>query len=137
MSNIISFETAVKLKEAGFPQPVPQVGQVWYGLIRGYSEINMIVSVKDKDIFIDIHGNHHLQEAFDKFGTYAPTVGDLLKELPDWELSYAPAILCSIVPSINPFVISNYDYDDMEKRSFSGDSAVDACAIAYLKLKTT
>ena len=27
---MVTFETAVKLKEAGFPQPDPKIGQVWY-----------------------------------------------------------------------------------------------------------
>ena len=27
--NIVSAETALKLKEAGFPQPVPRAGQIW------------------------------------------------------------------------------------------------------------
>ena len=34
MDNIVSFETAKRLKEAGFPQPEPQRGQVWYSKHR-------------------------------------------------------------------------------------------------------
>lgn len=30
MKNVVSFETAKRLKEAGFPQPEPEVGQFWY-----------------------------------------------------------------------------------------------------------
>ena len=30
MNNIASFQTAVKLKEAGFPQPGPDFSQIWY-----------------------------------------------------------------------------------------------------------
>lgn len=30
MNNIVSFETAKRLKEAGFPQPEPEFGQFWY-----------------------------------------------------------------------------------------------------------
>lgn len=30
MKNIVTFETAQRLKEAGFPQPEPERGQVWY-----------------------------------------------------------------------------------------------------------
>lgn len=128
MSNIITFETAVKLKEAGFHQPAPQVGHIWYGLIGGYSEINMIVSIKDKNVFIDIHGNQHLQEAFDKFGTYAPTVGDLLKEMPDCRLSYYKDLFRAV-------------YLNMEDTGnvhdvISNEHSVEACAHLYLKRKT-
>lgn len=36
MFNYVTFETAKKLKEAGFPQPEPfPVGQVWYCLVYG------------------------------------------------------------------------------------------------------
>ena len=30
MSEVVSFETAKRLEAAGFPQPAPQVGQMWY-----------------------------------------------------------------------------------------------------------
>ena len=30
MKDIVSYETAVRLKEAGFPQPTPEVGQMCY-----------------------------------------------------------------------------------------------------------
>jgi hypothetical protein len=30
MKDIVTFETAVRLKEAGFPQPAPEAGQFWY-----------------------------------------------------------------------------------------------------------
>jgi hypothetical protein len=30
MKNIVSFETAQRLKEAGFPQPKPEMGQFWF-----------------------------------------------------------------------------------------------------------
>jgi len=30
MKNYVTFETAQRLKEAGFPQPEPEFGQVWY-----------------------------------------------------------------------------------------------------------
>ena len=30
MKNVVTFETAKRLKEAGFPQPEPGLGQFWY-----------------------------------------------------------------------------------------------------------
>lgn len=30
MNDVVSFETALRLKEAGFPQPEPHYRQVWY-----------------------------------------------------------------------------------------------------------
>ena len=34
MNDVISFETARRLKEAGFPQPEPKFGQAWYSAER-------------------------------------------------------------------------------------------------------
>lgn len=35
MKDVVDFETAVRLKEAGFPQPSPEVGQFWHSQYFG------------------------------------------------------------------------------------------------------
>ena len=89
----VSFETAKRLAEAGFPQPIPQRGQTW--IEDNYTH--------------DRSGNHHLvlesrstMEAFcisqDLFLNYskwldselcifAPTATDILRELPRYSLA--------------------------------------------------
>lgn len=81
MNNFVSFDKAKKMKEAGFPQPEPEIWQVWYGLLTGESEVNILISYNAKGYFTDIFSNHHSKESFKKFGIYAPTVEDILKEL--------------------------------------------------------
>lgn len=76
---ITSYETAKRLKEAGFPQPEPKEGQFWYGLIQRQDE--PIYIFLDRGSFHDRYGNYHKKEAFEKFGTYAPTATDILREL--------------------------------------------------------
>lgn len=34
MKNVVTFEAARALKEAGFPQPEPEAGQAWYIQIK-------------------------------------------------------------------------------------------------------
>lgn len=133
MSNIISFETAVKLKQAGFPQPLPEVGQVWYSLVRGDTVINMLVLKRQLDhsspeYFKDSFGNRHYIEVFDKFGIYAPTVGDLLKEMPDCRLSYYKDLFRA--------VYLNMEATDNVHQVESNEHSVEACAKLYLKRKT-
>jgi len=58
--NTVTFETAKRLKEAGFPQPEPEFGQVWYspnGAIR-------VIYIKTYDL------------------VFAPSATDILKEIP-------------------------------------------------------
>lgn len=131
MSNIISFEIAKELKEAGFPQPEPQVGQVWYGLITGPSVINMIITeAVHNQRFLDSFGNWHRRESFDRFGTYAPTVEDILKELPDHQLCYSVSgfFWCQKPDYLGSAMIG---YSSHSKAG----SLVEACAMEWIKQK--
>ena len=38
MKNVTTFETSQRLKVAGFPQPVPEFGQVWYAFDSQFDE---------------------------------------------------------------------------------------------------
>lgn len=131
MSNIISFETAKELKEAGFPQPEPAIGQVWYGTIGGQSDINLIVrrSPNGDRPFIDSYGNYHGQESFKKFGIYAPTVDDLLRELPDHQLCYSVSgsFWCQKPDHLGSAIIGFSSHS-------KADSLVEACAMEWIKL---
>ena len=79
MKNIVTPETAKLLKAAGYPQPVLECGQVWYGLIRSSEAYNTIRPHWNiKDCWVDMFGNCHMAETFPKWGVYAPTVAELL-----------------------------------------------------------
>lgn len=66
----ISFETAVRLKEAGFPRPAPRDGQFWY------TKHGRIGTVTDEAAWTD-NGE-----------VFAPTATDILEHLPGWHLSF-------------------------------------------------
>lgn len=79
---IVTFETAKKLKEAGFPQPEPNTGQFWYDKEGDI----LIVSEKKTDCGF-FYGRYPNDSGI--FATscenedivYAPTVTDILREL--------------------------------------------------------
>ena len=80
MKNVVTPETAQKLKEAGFPQPQEmEVLQVWYGL-TSTGRVVIIVDVKD-GCGIDQNGNYHTKKGLKTFGTFAPTATDILSDL--------------------------------------------------------
>lgn len=101
MKNTVTFETAKRLKEAGFPQPEPEFGQFWYhnaGLqiaimesndagghigkfIRFFGTVNG--SLREKSFF-----SVSIMKIFMKDACFAPTATDILKEIPFVSLSF-------------------------------------------------
>lgn len=49
MQNVVSFEVAKALKDAGFEQPEPEVGQFWYD--RMYQRLSIVVTECGKGVF--------------------------------------------------------------------------------------
>ncbi len=93
MKDIVTFETAVRLKEAGFPQPFPQAGMFGYN-DAGY----LFVKTHDGHTSNNRYGSVLLNGGNDnitlskndfKFVVFAPTATDILRELgPLFDLSY-------------------------------------------------
>jgi len=95
MQNHVTFETALRLKEAGFPQPNPEVGQFWYlpmlGSINGENPPYCINFVGEEHIYFsrvggivterEHVGNRLSVSTFLKAATFAPTAADILREL--------------------------------------------------------
>lgn len=70
--DIVSFETAKKLKEAGFPQPSPEFGQMWYAL-HGFDDLGridsfdlIVVCSVDGDTFEAIGRTGNVYSAYEK-----------------------------------------------------------------------
>lgn len=75
MKNVVTFETAKWLKESGFVQPVPEFGQVWYG-------INGAQCLCIGNVFIDKFHNRWTVLDVLRF-VFAPTATDILEQLPN------------------------------------------------------
>lgn len=95
MKNHVNYETAVRLKEAGFPQPEPESGQFWYlptganryGIFCCYGvdvsekmPLYLFATSIKKDIFY-IRQTAKWQDQMDNC-FFAPTAADILRELP-------------------------------------------------------
>lgn len=77
MKNVAIFETAVRLKEAGFPQPMPGAGQFWYNE-TGIAGV-LISSVEWRGF--DGDAETVLDGYFIRDFVFAPTATDVLEQL--------------------------------------------------------
>lgn len=82
MKNFVSAKTAQELKELGFPQPEPEVGQFWY-----LSDIAVVVVGDDR--LRGLESGNAYSEGFAvlrKHLTFAPTATDILVKMPEYAL---------------------------------------------------
>lgn len=135
MKNVVTFETARALKDAGFPQPEPEAGQVWY-----------IPTKTPGQIFITHIGEYYIHYAWGKnyegntpgsskvnvesfFGTkpiLAATSTDILRELPE-------TALLSRIENDWQCRIMSYDEERCEY-AIRNTNPAEACAAAYLEI---
>ena len=81
----VTFDTAKRLKEAGFPQMEPEFGQVWYDtnempclIFEGDSMKNVWTACPGRDYGQRVHVG-----TLKRNYTFAPTATDILRELPE------------------------------------------------------
>lgn len=77
--NFVSYETAVRLKEAGFPQPEPRFFQAWYN------------PAGDSVYKIPFIIEPAFRRLIDEYSIFAPTADDILRNLPhpeDYKASF-------------------------------------------------
>lgn len=125
MNNTVTFETAARLKEAGFPQPEPQPGQFWYRqsgqllfvqYLHGYGA-QMVVVDLPKEVDWHFVAFEHL--------TFAPTATDIMEHLPK-KMLYKE--------KNGEFVIGEYYWDEFMVLA-SNANPHEAAAAAYLEIK--
>jgi hypothetical protein len=78
MKDTVTFETAVRLKEAGFPQPTPEAGQWWYnpnGILFVVYLVHELVELHELG-----RRNTSIGHYWEDW-TFAPTATDILREL--------------------------------------------------------
>ncbi len=87
MKDIVSYETAVRLKVAGFPQPTPEAGQWWHNPDFGLFVVGAkwFADNREYKIFYPGTGKSVLKsEARFLECAFAPTATDILREMPNY-----------------------------------------------------
>ena len=82
--NHVKFETATRLKEAGFPQPEPQAWQPYWA----YGDlciISMVYADGDVDLIRPVMREiGFTKDQFIRLATFAPTIEDIMPRLPKY-----------------------------------------------------
>ena len=121
MENIVTFATAQRLKDAGFPQPKPESGQYWY---HPHGQLYWIQSVEGE--FCTVHAPNVSRQSgwiVDTEGwIFAPTATDILREMPEHDLTFWH-------PQQTYYV-----EDTRNGIQWTNNNPAEAAALAYLKL---
>lgn len=90
MKDVVTFETAKALKEAGFPQPEPENGQFWYDAEQDLGVLGNCISATFDFTWCSVgdnydgHDDHYENtDSILKEYVFSPTATDILRELPE------------------------------------------------------
>lgn len=138
MKDICTFETAKALKDAGFPQPEPEAGQVWYARHETFIFLGRISSGAWTVCSVDYD---EVQNIYPNDMVFAPTATDLLLDLPEDTHLYVADVDGErfFVPSLFEFVENEtIKYDDGLMAGWDisepDTNPAEACAAAWLAL---
>jgi hypothetical protein len=89
MSNFVTYETALRLRAAGFPQPEPKAGQMWYDPYKTEMVITFVdewhvnlVPLTEEVNFTEEYQRRHFPVPY----LFAPGPAEILRELgPDYQ----------------------------------------------------
>ena len=127
MKNIVSFETARRLKEAGFKQPEPEFGQVWLSSAKGYP--NIIIGATKQQVnyaALDVYVVYNdLRRDFEMSFVFAPTATDILREIPGHNLAFSTE---------NGWHCFFMDFNGIIYSDFQSDNPAEAAALAWLAI---
>lgn len=119
--NHTTFETSKRLKEAGFPQPEPDFGKIYYDK---ESEQKIVVIAFDGEYVDCVYQNLTWVSYYIKISDliFAPTATDILREMPEHDLTFWH-------PQQTYYV-----EDTRNGIQWTNNNPADAAALAYLKL---
>lgn len=121
MKNVCTPETARALEAAGFPQPEPEPGQVWYNT---FGTPYVILSVIAPGVLLAVDMKQEvMRNRYMRVNCFAPTAADVLRELPEgskiswWNDSEGAEWEC-----------------ESDSLFYHSNSPAEACAAAWLAL---
>lgn len=127
MKDIITYKTAVRLKNAGFPQPEPEAGQLWYlqsGIIAWVAKKRPF----DQFLLCDELGEPFIAMylVFGEDLVFAPTATDIFRKLPRYSSIQMVEYEGSAMPVCEAIINNAY-------QSFIEESIIESAAAAWLK----
>ena len=123
---MVTRQTAIRLKNAGFPQPAPAMGQIWYDafgvarFVRGRGVAFTLFNCNTGVVNLLLEGSTFWEEA-----VFAPTVADILPLLPT---TYR------IGAGGGDFVVWEMVDEDTDYASVFNNNADEAAALAWLDI---
>lgn len=125
MKNTVSSPTAQRLKAAGFPQPEPEAGQVWYEGQKAY----VLGKIEQRQL----HGVYLDGECFEacdinamRDDIFAPTATDILAQLGDnYNLTICSQFFRVEQMKADEYFVINY---------WQSDNPAEAAALAWLEI---
>ena len=128
MKDVVSFETAKRLKEAGFPPQSLEARQMWYYQFNGDCDTILITDSEDVTGLVAFlmpnafQGTTNTAKEVDFRGVqdyFAPTATDILRQIPGDQLAYNGETWVVFPPN-----------DDL--RDWEHENPAEACAAAWL-----
>ena len=120
----LSHELALALKEAGFPQPKPEIWQIWHV----YGDQSMVAFVYQEKVAV-FRPNHQelylTKERFDQLAVFAPDIEHLMSRLPND---------CRLEKH-GGFPSCRYEHEEIPRRT-TGATLTEAAAKMWLELHT-
>ncbi len=102
----VAHETARRMKDAGFPQPNPDEGQIWYNA-AGTMYVVTYSYGKTCDYVVRGSNNVWIERGLNDGEVFAPTATDIMQHLPGWYLSFENGIwICSLQE--DEFILAEY-----------------------------
>jgi len=128
MNNIVSTETAIRLRDAGFPQPEFEFGQLWE------SESGRNLAFVGTAQFVLLKQQYHLKEI-----VFRPTAGDILRAIYNHFASMPGfSVDIRLSPTENGFYVDVFEalpFDTRNKVWEFHENAAEAAALAWLKTR--
>lgn len=128
MKNIVIFETAKRLKEAGFPQPEFEFGQFWYAPNGNLCVMSGDGIYSGEARVMLKNGNTMFIKTYDI--VFAPTATDILEHLPGYALKIQKSVWCVFNPE---YIYAVKSTDDVQMY-FQHKNPAEAAAESWIKI---
>ena len=138
----VTHKTAIALKAAGFPQPLPKLAQLWYfhsgdnAIVLWpkpeYGGLNLVIST--------MGGSIYAGDKFNEIAVFAPTAVELLESLPPKTLAGFNNGEWSVTPAGTEMVFTHRNLSEAAAMAWmalnKNNASVETCQTCHIKPAT-